>query len=254
MEKQIERFRLKPFANMLDAGGATGTAYHVPKNAPFWLVVVDGEGKIAFNASRGWHWSSGPDKGKFVHQTQVEASLAKHPGILGVKEIPSEMRTVAHYFDLQQFLLLEAELKKAETKDAPESSQHFAFRVRDRVEELRKERAKQIEALVETDPLQAYREAESFVAAFPAAPEKAAVTQVARNVSKLPAVRKELQAEGAYRQVLVPEMQKAKSQSSFLKKVEPLLDSYLKAYSDTHYAEIAKGAVDAHGEALSRAR
>ena len=60
MESQIKQFNLKPFANMLDAGGATGAAYKVPANAPFWLVVIDGGGKIAYNASRGWHWSSPP--------------------------------------------------------------------------------------------------------------------------------------------------------------------------------------------------
>lgn len=189
-----------------------------------------------------------------IHQTQLEASLAKHPGILGIKEIPAGMETVAHCFDLQQFLLLEAELKKAEGKEKPDAFQYFAMRVRDRVEEVRKARAEQIAALAGSEPLQAYREAESFVAAFPAAPEKAAVSQVARNAMKQPAVKKELQAENAYRQVFVPEMKKARSQSSFLKKVEPLLEGYLKTYGDTRYAEVAKGAVEAHGEALSRAR
>ena len=57
MESQIKQFNLKPFANMLDAGCATAAAYDIPKNTPFWMVVIDGEGKIAYNASRGWHWS-----------------------------------------------------------------------------------------------------------------------------------------------------------------------------------------------------
>ena len=76
MESQVKQFKLQPFANMLDAGGATAAAYNVPKSAPFWLVIIDGGGKIAYNASRGWQWAgSGPDAGKFIHQTQLEKSL-----------------------------------------------------------------------------------------------------------------------------------------------------------------------------------
>jgi hypothetical protein len=252
MEKQIGKFNLKPFANMLDAGGATATAYQIPRSAPFWLVVVDGEGKIAYNASRGWHWSSGPDKGKYVHHTQLEKSLETCKGILGIPEIPGVMSPVAHLFDLQQFGLLETKLKEVEAREKSDAAQGFVLRVRDRVEEQRKQRVQMIHAMAEADPLQAYRDAEAFVAAFPNAPEKNEVSQVARTLMKKPEVSRELQAEAAYRKILVPEMQKATRLSSFNKKIQPLADNYEKAYGATKYGAMVKSALEAYAAALSR--
>ncbi len=253
MEKQLEEFKLRPFANMLDAGSATATAYHVPRNAAFWLVVVDGEGKIAFNAGRGWHYSDGPNKGKLVHHHQIERGAAKFPGILGLKDVPPGMETTAHYFDLQQFDLLEGDLRKAEAKSSLPSAKDFAAKVRARVAEFRTARAEQVQKLAEGEPLQAYRDAEAFVQAFPAAPEKAAVAQMARDLAQQPAVKKELQAEAAYRRILVPEMVKAKDYKAFQQRIKPLLEGYVKTYADTQYAAVAKDAVDAHGKALAKA-
>ena len=255
MEGQIKQFKLKPFANMLDAGGATAAAYGVPANAPFWIVVIDGGGKIAFNASRGLHWSSGPDKGKYVHRTQIEKSLKEYPdGILGLKDIPREMKKAAHYYDLQQFNHLELELRKAERGKASDEAKAFAAKVRERMEEARAFRVSRIEELAISNPLQAYREAESFVLAFPKAKEKGRVATIARKCARDKEVKKELKAEAAYRRILVPEMKKARVMKVFVRKIRPLLAAYLKAYAGTKYAEVAKGAVDAHEAALARGR
>jgi len=54
MESQVKQFNLKPFANMLDAGGATAAGYGVPRSAPFWLVVIDGSGKADINTGIGF--------------------------------------------------------------------------------------------------------------------------------------------------------------------------------------------------------
>src|SRR5258708_26107759 len=91
MAHQVEVFKLKPFANMLDAGGATATAYHLPPNAKFHLVVIDGAGNIAYNASSGWRYDSGPNAGKFVHLVQEENSLKKVPHLLNIKTIPKSI-------------------------------------------------------------------------------------------------------------------------------------------------------------------
>src|SRR5947208_2102593 len=207
MESQVKQFNLKPFANMLDAGGATAAAYEIPKNTPFWLVVIDGGGKIAYNASRGWHWSGGPDAGKYIHQTQIEKSLKEYPeGILGSKEIPKDMELAAHYYDLQQFDLLEGELRKFEGKSGAPACKEFADYVRGRIAESRKARKEQIDALSKTEPVQAYREATAFAAAFPTAPERSSVNDLGRALLKAPEVKKEIEAESAFQQMLVPEL------------------------------------------------
>jgi hypothetical protein len=252
MESQINQFKLKPFANMLDAGGATAAAYEVPKTAPFWLTVIDGAGKIAYNASRGWHWSSGPNAGKYVHQTQIEASLKQHPeGVLGAREVPAEMATAAHYFDLQQFNLLEVELRKAEAKSSPAPVKEFAEYVRTRIAESRKARKEQIEALAKTDAVQAYREATAFAAAFPSAPERAAVNEMGRSLLKETAVKREIDAEAAFQQMLVPELKKTTTRDRFLRMVQPLLDAYLKSFGNTQYGAAVKGACEAHLQKVS---
>lgn len=255
MARNIEQFKLKPFANMLDAGGATASAYGVPANAPFWLTVIDGGGKIAYNASRGWKWSSGPNSGKYVHQTQIEKSLKEFPGgILGVSTVPSKMKAAAHFYDLQQFLYLEVELRKVERGKSTDEEKAFAAKVRDRMDAVRQFRVSRISTLAERSPLQAYREAESFVMAFPRAKEKSEVSSIARKCARDPDVKKELRAEAAYRQILVPQMRKARIMSVFVKKIRPLLAAYLKAFGETKYAEVARSSVDAHETALARGR
>ena len=251
MESQVKQFNLKPFANMLDAGGATAAAYGVPKNAPFWLVVIDGAGKIAYNASKGWFWSSGPNAGKTIHSTQIEKSLQDYPeGVLGKKEVPKEMELAAHYFDLQQFDLLEMELRKATTPAAKE----FAEYVRARIAESRKARKDQIESLSSSEPAQAYREASAFFAAFPKSPEGPAINDMARGLAKQPGVKKEMDAEAAYQQMLVPELKKATTKDKYLKFIQPLLDSYLKSYGSTQFGSSVKIACDAHLQKVSEAK
>ena len=247
MESQVKQFKLQPFANMLDAGGATAAAYHVPKSAPFWLVILDGGGKIAYNASRGWSWSDGPDAGKFIHQTQLEKSLKEYPeGILGSKAVPKEMETAAHYYDLQQFDLLEVELRKYEGKSSMPACKEFAEHIRRKIAESRKARKEQIEALSKSEPVQAYREAIAFATAYPAAPERASVNELGRTLLKTPEVKKELEAEAAFQQVLVPELKKTTTLDRFLKVVQPLLDGYLKSFGATQYGSAVKVACDAH--------
>ncbi len=250
MESQIKQFNLKPFANMLDAGGATAAAYDIPKSTPFWLVVIDGEGKIAYNASRGWHWSGGPDAGKYIHQTQIEKSLKATPeGILGSIEVPKEMELAAHYYDLQQFDLLEMELRKS---SAP-ACKTFADQVRARMAESRKARKEQIETLAKTEPVQAWREAMAFAAAYPSAPERTAVNEMGRTLVKLPEVKKEIEAENAFQQMLVPELKKTTTLARFEKNVAPLLAGYLKAFGATQYGAAVKIACDAHKQKVSAA-
>ncbi len=253
MEQQVEQFKLKPFANMLDAGGATATAYGVPRNARFWLVVVDGGGKIAYNASRGWFWASGPNEGRTIHSTQIEKSLGEYPdGILGAAPPPS-MEAAAHLYDLQQFGLLEAELKKAEAKSSAPEARDFAALVRRRMADTRAWRKDQIEALSKTDPVQAYREATAFVSAFPSAPERAAVNETGRALLKEPAVKKEIDAEAAYQRMLVPEMKKTTTKDRYAKAVQPLLDAYLRTYGSTQYAAAVRNACEAHRLAVETA-
>lgn len=247
MEGQIKQFKLQPFANMLDAGGATAAAYGVPKSAPFWLVIVDGGGKIAYNASRGWTWSGGADNGKYIHQTQLEKSLKEFPeGILGSKPVPKEMETAAHYYDLQQFDLLEGELRKYEGKSSMPACKEFAEYMRSKIAESRKARKEQIETLSQSEPIQAYREAMAFAAAYPAAPERAAVNELGRTLLKTPEVKKEIEAEAAFQQMVVPELKKTSTVDRYLKNVQPLVDGYLKAFGATQYGAAVKVACEAH--------
>jgi hypothetical protein len=248
MESQIKQFNLKPYANMLDAGGATAAAYGVPRSAPFWLCVIDGNGKIAYNASKGWYWADGPNAGKTIHSTQIEKSLKESPeGVLGKKDVPKEMETAAHYFDLQQFDLLELELRRASSPAAKE----FAEYVRGRIAESRKARKDQIGALSSSDPAQAYREATAFAAAFPRSPEGAAVNEMGRALVKQPGVKKEIDAEAAFQQMMVPELKKATTKDKYLRFVQPLLDSYLKTYGSTQFGAAVKVACDAHLQKVS---
>jgi hypothetical protein len=252
MTKQVETFGLKPFANMLDAGGVTAAAYGVPKNANFWLVVVDGEGKIAYNASRGWKWTGGPQTGQFIHRTQCEDSQKKFPGIIGAKEIPSTMSKAAHYYDLQQLDLVEKELTAALVKDKGADAVKFAELLRAKATENRKARAAKIKELSASDPVQAYRDALSFVAAFPRAPEMSEVNSHGQKLLSNPAVKKEIEAESGFQRIVVPEMKKALTPALFDTKIKPLLDGYMKAYGETKYAAVVQSAADAHREAVCK--
>lgn len=249
MAQQAERFKVKPFATMLDAGGATSAAYDVPRRAYFWLVVVDAEGKIAFNASHAWTWTESSTPGKTVFQDCVEATVKKSPGILGAAEIPRGMEAAAHYFDLQQFGLFEPELQKAESR-TDEAAVRFIADARAKVEAGRKTRLDQLKALLESDPYRAYHEAKVFSAAYPQAPEKADVAALLKKLQALPLVKKELAAEEAFQKMIVPPMRTATTYKLFQERVQPAWLAYQKSHGSTRFAAVAEDAVITHKKSV----
>lgn len=251
VKQQVETFKLKPFATMLDSGGMTATAYNVPRNAKFRLVVIDGDGKIAYNASQGWTWSNGENAGKAIHLTQVEKSLKEHTTLLYDAAPPKDMAQAAHLYDLQQFGLMEAEMAKVlATKKNPENTA-FATTIRNKVVEVRKQRAAQIEAMAAANPVQAYREALTFVTAFLQCPELKGLATMVNKLKRDPKVSEELRAEDAYQNMLVPEMRKTTNMSSFDKKLKPMADGYLQTFGKTDFgSSVVASAVEAHRLAI----
>ena len=244
MTAQVDKFGLKPFANMLDAGGVTAAAYGIPRNAKFWLILIDGDGKIAYNeGGMGWHWTSGPNSGKTVFETQLEESFSKSKGLLGDARIPGTMKYAAHLFDLQQFDLMEAEIKKATTAGSIDE-EDFARLMHGKIADERKRRMEQIQGMVKLDPVQAYRDAIAFVEAFPKAPEMQTLRTVGQKLSSDSKVQRELAAEAGYQQIMVPVMKRTITPAMYDKNMGPLLDGYLKSFGDTPYAEVVKGAVE----------
>ncbi len=251
MKKQVETFKLKPFATMLDSGGITAAAYNVPKNAKFHLVVIDGGGNIAYNASQGWFWSSGPDSGKLIHLTQVEKSLGQFTALLYDVAPPKDMTQAAHLFDLQQFTLMETELARVLQTSKKSENTAFADNLRKKVLEVRKERATQIEALAASNPVQAYREALVFVTTFPQSPEIEGLRTMVTKLKKDPKVSEELRAEEAYQVTLVPEMRKTTNVTTFDKKFKPLADLYQQTFGKTDFGKnVVASAVEAHRAAI----
>ncbi|MBA3710181.1 MAG: hypothetical protein H0W83_15325 [Planctomycetes bacterium] len=217
----------------------------------FWNA--DSDGKIAYNASKGWKWTGGPNAGKFCHQVAIDDSLARSKGVLGIEQLPDDFLRAAHFFDLQQFMLIEPELKgaqKAHPIDPAYKDCIAAFH--ERIAASRHARVERITALSTSDPLQGYREAVAFVQAFGDAPERAEVNDLGKKLLKEKTVKRELQAEDAYNKVLVPIMTKTSSLKAFDSNLQPALDGYLKAYRDTGYAHIAELAVAAHGDAIRK--
>lgn len=254
LEKQVEQYKLRPFPTLLDAGGATARAYKVPPGYASWLVVLDGDGNFAYNSSKGWYWAGGPDTGKFVHHTQIEASLKRSPGILDRSAMPREADAAAHFFDLQQFSLAEGEIRRLE-KSRIEDSRRYALFLKDTIAQTRKKRLAEIEELSSAAPVQAYREAVAFVASFAACPEKTAMNEIGKTLLLNPAVKKELQAEDAYRRILLPELKKTpKGSAEFEQRVQPLLTSYLKVYGGTEYAQAVVGGVENYKLSAARSR
>ncbi len=251
LKHQVDVFKLKPFPTMLDCGGITAAAYNVPKNAKFHLVVIDGEGKTAYSASQGWTWSSGPDAGKFIHHTQVEKSLKKFPGMLYDVAPPTDMAQAAHLYDLQQFPLMEMELNKVMATSKKTENVAFADNLRKKVVEVRKQRAAQIEALSATNPVQAYRDAVTFVGAYLQCPEIAGLGKMVSKLKQDPKVSEELRAEAAYQTTLVPEMRKTTTEAVFNKKLKPMADGYMVAFGNTEFGKlVVTDAVEAHRLAI----
>jgi hypothetical protein len=236
---------------MLDCGGITAEAYHVPKNAKFRLVVIDGGGKIAYNASQGWHWSSGPDEGKAIHLTQVEKSLKQFTALLYDNSPPKDMTQAAHLFDLQQFTLMDAELARVLQTSKKSENTAFADNLHKKVLEIRKERATQIVALAESNPVQAYRDALVFVTTFLQCPELKDLGAMVTKLKRDPKVSAELQAEEAYQTMLVPEMRKTTNLATFDRRLKPLADGYQLAFGKTDFGKsVVANAVEAQRLAI----
>jgi peroxiredoxin len=254
VEKDIDQNKCHPLPTMLDAGGATAHAYKVPKMYSTWVVVIDPDGKIVYNRNKGWYWSSGVDKGKYVHHTMIEEAQKKSPGILDKKEVPIEAAYCAHLFDLQQFILAEAEAKKLIASKV-EVVKEFGTFIKDRIADIRKKRLAEIEELSHTTPTQAYREAVNFVAAFPSSPEKAPMNEIGKSLMKNPAVKAELQAEDAYRRMIVPELVKSpKGTADFENRVQPIVNAWAKMYKDTDYCAAVTDGVEGYKMAAGRSR
>jgi len=255
VERDIEQNKVHPLPTMLDAGGATSHAYKVPKQYSTWIVVIDPDGKIIHNDSKGWFWSGGVNKGRKVHHTIIEDSQKKSPGILDKKEVPIEAALCSHLFDLQQFTLVEAEAKKLAAAKV-DAVKDFGVFIKDRIADIRKKRLAEIEELSHSAPTQAYREAVNFVAAFPNCPEKAPMNEIGKNLMKTPAVKAELQAEDAYRRMIVPELARTpKGSADFEQRVQPVLNAWAKLYKDTEYcAAVTDGVQGYKMAAASRSR
>jgi len=240
MASQVKRFKLEPYANMLDAGGATAAAYNLPRNCNFQLVVIDGGGKIAYGAGSEFYYMSEPK----IHAMQIEKSLREYPeGILGAAiPVPPDMAQAAHLFDLQQFGLLEQELTRALQEPASAENTRFADSLRARQADQRRTRLRQIQSLADEQPVQAYREALSFVEASPKAEELDAVSAVAARLIADPKVKREIDAEVEYQRVVVPEMTKAATRAD-MKNLELLIEPYMKMFGTTDYGTVVKNAI-----------
>lgn len=247
VERDAQQFKVNPIPTMLDAGGATAKAYKIPKEYSSWIVVIDHTGKIVYNRNKGWFWSSGPDKDKLVHHTLIEENQKRAPGILDRKFMPADASPAAHFYDLQQFLQAEVEIRKMEAKKSSEEMKTFASYMREAIADVRKKRLDEIQQMVSAEPIHAYREAVAFVAAFPAAPERPAMNDIGKSLLKNPQVMTELKAEDAYRRILLPELAKTpKGTAEFAARVQPALDGYMKVYGSTEYAAAVSDGVEGY--------
>ena len=241
MASQVERFKLQPFANMLDAGGATAAAYNLPRNCNFQLVVIDGGGKIAYSAGSDLSYMAEPN----IHAVQIEKSLKEYPdGILGAGiPVPPAMAQAAHFFDLQQFGLVEQELTRALQDPSSAENMRFADSLRAREADQRRARLRQIQGLADEQPVQAYHEALSFVEAFPKSEEVDAVSAVATKLIASQKVKQEIDAETEYRRIVAPEIKNVKTEAAFNSMLKPLFEGYMKTYGNTDYGTVVKNAI-----------
>jgi hypothetical protein len=248
MESQVKQFKLQPFANMLDAGGATPRPITSQERSPSGSSILDGGGKIAYNASRGWSWSDGPDAGKFIHQTQLEKSLkavsGRHPRLQGGAQGDGDGRATTTTCSSSTSSRSSCASTKARAacrraRSSPSTSAGRSPRAA-------RPRKEQIEALSKSEPIQAYREAIAFATAYPAAPERAAVNELGRSLLKTPEVKKEIEAGGHFQQIVVPELKKTSDVRPLHEERPALLDGYLKTFGATQYGAAVKIACEAH--------
>jgi hypothetical protein len=239
MASHVEKYKLEPFAHMLDAGGATAAAYHVPRHGNFQLVVIDGAGKIAYSAGSEISYMHHPT----VHIERIERSLKAYPdGILGGVAVPPAMAQAAHLFDMQQFGLMEQELARVLKDSASVEHTRFADTLRTRVAEQRRALARHIQAMAGEQPVQAYREALIFAEAFPKAEDADAVRALAAKLFANSNVKQEIDAEAEYQRVLAPELNKAATLAD-LNMLKPLVEKYMNTFGKTDYGIVVKNAI-----------
>ena len=78
---------------------------------------------------------------------------------------------------------------------------------------------------------------------------------IGKELLKHPVVKKELAAEDAYRRILLPELARTpKGSAEFEKRVQPLLQRYLKVYGATDYAAAVVDGVETYKLSAARSR
>lgn len=255
VEKYADQYKVHPLPTMLDAGGATSHAYKVPKNYFSWVVVIDAEGKIVYTRNKGWYYINADGSHTLVHHREIENCLKTAPGILGRKTVPTGGEAAAKMFEMQQFQLAEFEIKKADARKPSDELKEFTGYLSGKIADTRKQRLAEAQELAKTSPVQAYREAVAFVAAFPSSPERSPMNDLGKSLIQDPKVKKELQAEDAYRRILVPELVKTpKGTAEFAARVQPALDAFNKVYGDTQYAAAVTDGVEGYKMAAGRSR
>lgn len=253
MKAQCEELKIAdlPFPKMLDAGGAIAAAYNV-QGISQALVVVDPEGKIAYNGKSSTNYVS-PDRAQRAYCCHVEADkcLKKAPGLLQGVPVPESLKTARHYYNLQQFDRLDLEVSKALKTDSSAEARQFGEAVQKQIAEFRANRFKELTALAEKDPVAASREVKVFLESFPQTAEAAAAKALLTKLAANPKVRKEAEAETAYQNVIVPLLKRTTNMQAFSKNVKPVMEAYLQCYGDTQFAKTVESAVAAHRRSIS---
>lgn len=240
LRAQIKENNLLPFATVWDATGSIAASYSVPTHVPISYVIVDAEGKIALNVK----WSSfygTKEKPLYAYIKALDESLAKAKGVLGDIKVPAGCERAAHLFSLQQFDQMDAALATVST--TPETKA-FKEALKAKVADYTAQCVPEFTTLAKTNPLAAYRETSAFLKAFGKSKEASAVQKLNSNLANDPKVKKELEAEAAYQQVIAPPLAKALTMVAYNKSVQPLMDGYLQRYGDTEYGQAMKALAD----------
>jgi hypothetical protein len=269
---------------MADANGETAKAYGVvfrPQHNPYILVVIDHNGKIAFNEGSLTIFSDPSQKSQgivWLRHVKADRCLKDAPGLLGAINIPASMSHAVQLYNLQQFDSLGRELMRvlppraADSKDkatdilqameSPEARK-IAEIMELRLAEYRKTRLLELKALAEQDPALALKDTTAFIGNTAATTEEnRAARELADKLATNPAVRKSIEAErakanleteakGAFERVLRPALSALTSYQAFMKSFQPLWDQYVQKYGETEYAKEARREVDARKKKLA---
>jgi hypothetical protein len=249
LQADVEKFKLKPFAHVLDNTGALASAYQVPQKVPLTIVIVDAEGKIALNVEWNYRVMAAGSSGKpdYKYITALNGCSEKAPGLLGDLKAPEGCEQAAHMFSLQQFDLMEMEFAKVPQNDGVKA---FREGLKAKVEAYTKQRLTDLQAMADTDPLTAYYETQVFVQAFRKAKELSAAQSLLSKLRINATVKKELEAEMMYQRVVAPQMTRINSKAVYEKKIKPLMDAYLQRYGTTKYAIAMKSVHDTMTQAM----